>query len=70
MLNASLNKIFPSFTPSILYCPWFRFNIDKDEEKDVFVVDFGLEFDSEELLFLQALEVPNPLCNNFQLPGL
>ncbi|XP_041378093.1 uncharacterized protein LOC121390363 [Gigantopelta aegis] len=51
-----------------------KYTIGRNEEKKVFVIDFGLKFGFEALSFdsylLEGLEVPIPLCNDkFQLPG-
>lgn len=54
----------------------FRFKINKDDVKKVFIVDFGMKlcvgdtcFVDE--MFITDLSIPIPLCNeNFTLPGM
>ncbi|VDI43603.1 Hypothetical predicted protein [Mytilus galloprovincialis] len=50
--------------------------IDKNDEKKVFVVDFGMKLCIEgscildDMMFIQDLEIPIPICNeNFTWPG-
>lgn len=56
----------------MIYC---RLNIDKNDDKKVFIVSFGLKIElSGNVLIDQYLlpdqEIPIPICNeNFTLPG-
>jgi hypothetical protein len=54
---------------------FFRFSIDKDDDKKVFKLDFGLKlcFDNNcviDKMFLEDYEIPIPICNeNFTFSG-
>ena len=54
---------------------YFRFSIDKDDDKKVFKLDFGLKlcFDNDcviDKMFLEDYEIPIPICNeNFTFSG-
>ena len=65
-----LLKYVPFFV--ILY---FRLNIDKDDARKMFVIDFGLQIEIGgnsiiDNYLLENQDVPIPICNeNFTLPG-
>lgn len=58
-----------------LFFLYSRLNIDKDDDRKMFVIDFGLkiEIGGNSIIddyLLEKQDVPIPICNeNFTLPG-
>ena len=48
----------------------YRFKIDKDDDKKVFLIDIGIKLDTIDETILTNHEIPIPVCNaNFSLLG-